>query len=90
MSEYFSEKYWAPIIRDKENSLYNKTHLDEAEIHRATKYIMKKYSLNRKDALTKLINYAMAKKLKLKPMRRVGEATKLPYELCKLENLEEL
>lgn len=90
MTEYFDENYWAPIIRDKENSIYNRTHLAEGEIHRATRHIMKKYNLNRKDALTKLLNYAIDKKLKLKPIKNSGLVTKLPYELCLLENLKEL
>lgn len=88
--EYFNEEYWAPIIRDKENSLYNKTHMDECEIQRVTKYIMEKYKINKKDALTKLINYAIDKKLQLKPVKRRDSVTRFPYEFCILENLEEL
>jgi AmiR/NasT family two-component response regulator len=89
--ELYSKKYLNFVIRDKEISLYNRTHLSDDEIYKATKYIMKKYKLSKKDALTRLVNLAIDKKLKIRIIKgKDYNSTKSVYETYVLENLEEL
>lgn len=76
------------VIRDKEHSLYNKTHICKMEMKRATSYIMKKYNLSYKDSLTKLINYAIDKKIKLECIK--NDRTKIYGVETKIINLYEL
>ena len=82
------EKGKIAIIRDKEHSLYNKTHICRREMNKATQYIMKKYNLTYKDSLTKLINYAFDKKLKLEYVK--NDKTKIYGVETRIVNLHEL
>ena len=54
------------ILKDRWRSFLNKTHIREQEAENVVKYIMHKYKLDVADALKKLNNLYIDKKIQLK------------------------
>lgn len=54
------------MVEDKLTSLQNRTHISRDDALKATKFIQDKYSLSQIDALKKLVNCAIDKKIKIK------------------------
>lgn len=71
------EQQYRKIVKDRYASLYNKTHLSDDDIKKLVNYVMGKYSLSELDALKKLINLAIDKKLNIKE-REVSDKVIMP------------
>ena len=54
------------ILKDRWTSFLNKTHIRETEAENVVRYIMRKYKLDTADALKKLNNLYIDKKIQLK------------------------
>ncbi len=61
----YLEKNKRKMMQDKINGIYNRAHIIESDILKAKEHIMKKYKLNDMEALSKLSNLVIDKKLEL-------------------------
>lgn len=84
----FLERNRRRKIRDKINGIYNRVHIIESDIIKAQKHIMKKYKLDEIDALTKLFNLVIDKKIEL--VLDKEEYKKSYLEKYTIKNIEEI
>lgn len=80
---------FTPMIEDKITSLWNKTRINRKQAIIYSNFLMGKYNIDRNEAMKKLVNYAIDKKLELKSFETVlaNNRKELVVEILNINNL---